>query len=229
MANTCCGVKRLATFRIPSTSDTILPQLIIASGSVVDFTYPERGAIVNAANEQCLGGGGVDGAITTAGGSLLQQDRQALPIVAGGNIRCPTGEAKLTSCPPNKSYGTLGVQHVIHAVGPCYPEYPSFEVPDALLRDAYQASIQCAMKARLETICFSLLSAGVYRGKRSRQDVLRIGVKSICDTWEETEQSPPSLKNVFMCAFSQAEVDTLLDIATNVLQLEELDNTGELN
>ena len=64
-----------------------------AKGSVVEYTGT---AIVNAANEGCLGGGGVDGAITAAGGEALHAAREALPVLDGG-IRCPTGQSKLTT------------------------------------------------------------------------------------------------------------------------------------
>ena len=81
-----------------SNSNTPPPptfRLTVAQGSVVDFRY-KYGAIVNAANEGCLGGGGVDGAISNAGGPQLALDREALPIVRGRYTRCPTGQAKLT-------------------------------------------------------------------------------------------------------------------------------------
>jgi len=64
---------------------------------------------VNAANEECLGGGGVDGAITEAGGPRLAKDRLVLPIVSAG-IRCPTGGVVITG--PNR-YGTLRIDQII--------------------------------------------------------------------------------------------------------------------
>ena len=116
-------------------------RLTVAQGSVVEFASP-FGAIVNAANEGCLGGGGVDGAITKAGGLPLALDREALPLLGRG-MRCPTGGAKLTG--PG-TYGSLGVPYVIHAVGPNYmyfDEENDVATPNQLLRSAYQQSLDC--------------------------------------------------------------------------------------
>lgn len=102
-------------------------RMVICFGSVVNFGYPtnpDRSAIVNAANNLCLGGGGVDGAISTAGGDRLLNDRRALPSIRGHGreVRCRTGDAVITG--PNQ-YGRLLTPFVIHAVGPNYsvPKY----------------------------------------------------------------------------------------------------------
>ena len=117
---TACAFSRAALYR---TNSQYPFNLIVSRGSVVDFSYPpnpKSSAIVNAANEGCLGGGGVDGAISDAGGTNLMMDRLALPVAGGEDIRCPTGRAVITG--PN-SYGKLHVPYVIHAVGPNYLQF----------------------------------------------------------------------------------------------------------
>ena len=81
------GVTRLSSFRAHHGFITI------AAGSVVDF---RGGAIVNAANEGGISGGGVDGAINARGGPDLVEARRALPKLPGRSIRIPTGSAKTT-------------------------------------------------------------------------------------------------------------------------------------
>ena len=78
-----------------------------------DITTLEVDAIVNAANETLLGGGGVDGAIHRAAGPELLAACRALPEVRPG-VRCPTGEARITP-----GY-RLPAMHVIHTVGPVW-------------------------------------------------------------------------------------------------------------
>jgi O-acetyl-ADP-ribose deacetylase (regulator of RNase III) len=118
--------------------------LRIARGSVADFDCPGIGAIVNAANEGCLGGGGVDGAISEAGGRNLYRDRLALPVVHR-SVRCPTGDVRLTG--PG-DYDLLKVNYVVHAVGPMYDTYRNFWEPDELLFSAYQASLEACCRRR---------------------------------------------------------------------------------
>ena len=79
-----------------------------------DLTRAKVHAIVNAANEVMLGGGGVDGAIHRAAGPALLEACKAVPAVNG--IRCPTGEARITSA------GNLPARYVIHTVGPVYSQ-----------------------------------------------------------------------------------------------------------
>jgi len=182
--------------------------LVISNGSLLDFHH-ENGAIVNAANEGCLGGGGVDGAISAAGGNQLRSDRSALPVLKnyqGDKVRCPTGDAKITGGPINQ-YGSIGTSYVIHAVGPAYFCYDDIQEPDELLRSAYQQSMERAREAKLEAVAFSLLSAGVYRGSRSRKDVLKIGVESLCEF-----EGYPELSEVHLFAFSEVELNSLLQI-----------------
>jgi O-acetyl-ADP-ribose deacetylase (regulator of RNase III) len=119
-----------------------------------DLTRWEGDAIVNAANEKMLGGGGVDGAIHRAAGPDLKAACRAVPEVSPG-VRCPTGEARITP-----AFGDLKVRHVIHTVGPAYR---SPGVSGALLRDAYRSSLRLARENGLRTIAFPAISCGVYR------------------------------------------------------------------
>ncbi|KAL7535594.1 hypothetical protein ACHAXR_008853 [Thalassiosira sp. AJA248-18] len=202
----CSILPRIAAYRIPSNPTPF--NLIISRGSVVDFSYtnPKASAIVNAANEGCLGGGGVDGAIGNAGGRNLFADRKRLPMVGSG-VRCKTGSAVLNG--PN-FYGELHTSYVIHAVGPNYRQY-ELDEGDELLFSAYSSSLECARDANLEAVAFSLLSAGIYRGSRSVREVLKIGMDAIANFDGYAE-----LQEVHMCAFNQKEADTLVDIANEM-------------
>ena len=176
--------------------------LIISQGSVIDFTGD---ALVNAANEYCLGGGGVDGAVNAAGGWRLQDARYALPLVpagdgaGGGLVRCPTGTAVATIG------GDLAVDTVIHAVGPDYRMFTREpKVGDALLESAYKSALQVARSRQVTTLASSLLSSAIYRGKRPLLHVLRIAVRAVRDT------AGNGLREVHLVAFTQDELETLL-------------------
>lgn len=158
-------------------------KLIICKGSVVDF---DGDSIVNAANEGCLGGGGVDGAISARGGRALMEARYNLPIVPGTRgVRCPTGGAVLTVG------GNLRAKYCIHAVGPMFylfgSDTKSQDEADKLLKGAYKESLERANEKDLTNIGFSLLSSGIFRGSRSLEDVLRIGIEAIVEYVESKQ------------------------------------------
>ena len=118
-----------------------------------DITQFEGDAIVNAANERMLGGGGVDGAIHRAAGPQLLAECEMVPEVRPG-VRCPTGEARIT---PG---GNLKAKYVIHTVGPVYRDGQHGE-PE-LLAGCYRNSLQLAADNGIRSIAFPSISTGVY-------------------------------------------------------------------
>ena len=118
-----------------------------------DITTLQVDAIVNAANEALLGGGGVDGAIHRAAGPELLAACRALRQVRP-NVRCPTGEARIT---PGFR---LAAKFVIHTVGPVWHGGDDGEA--GLLASCYRQSLQLAHDHGLRSIAFPAISCGVY-------------------------------------------------------------------
>jgi len=118
-----------------------------------DITKISAEAIVNAANERMLGGGGVDGAIHRAAGSLLVDACRMIEETSPG-IRCPTGEARITPA------FDLPAIHVIHTVGPIWRGGTQGE--DELLASAYRSSMELANKNQCSSISFPSISTGVF-------------------------------------------------------------------
>ena len=118
-----------------------------------DITTLHVDAIVNAANQRMLGGGGVDGAIHRAAGPRLKEACLAVPEVRPG-VRCPTGDARIT---PGFA---LPAQYVIHTVGPVW--HGGGDNEDALLASCYRTSLELAAREGVNSIAFPAISCGVY-------------------------------------------------------------------
>lgn len=150
-----------------------------------DITRMQVAAIVNAANQTLLGGGGVDGAIHRAAGPQLLAACRGL----GG---CPTGEAKVTG-----GY-QLPAEHVIHTVGPVW--HGGEHQEEALLANCYRNSLQRALEVGAATVAFPSISTGAYRFPIER--ACRIAVREVKTFLAEH----PQVEKVFFVCFADSDL-----------------------
>jgi O-acetyl-ADP-ribose deacetylase (regulator of RNase III) len=154
---------------------------------VADITTLALDAIVNAANQTLLGGGGVDGAIHRAAGPQLLAECKTL-----GD--CETGSAKIT-----RGY-RLPAKHVIHAVGPVWGGGGRGE--DELLASCYRNALALATVERLTSIGFPAISTGIYRFPPDRAAGIAVGT-----VVSEVAAARRGITRVVFCCFAQTAAD----------------------
>ncbi|MGD8494670.1 MAG: O-acetyl-ADP-ribose deacetylase [Gemmatimonadales bacterium] len=159
-----------------------------------DITKLDVDAIVNAANERMLGGGGVDGAIHRAAGPRLLAACREVPEVRPG-VRCPTGESRITQG------FDLPADHVIHTVGPVWHGGDSGE-PEKLA-SCYRSSLELARENDIRSIAFPAISCGIYGYPPER------AARVVRDTLAGFLADDASLDRVVLVAFDDAIYDTL--------------------
>ncbi|AEH23420.1 Appr-1-p processing domain protein [Thermodesulfobacterium geofontis OPF15] len=137
-----------------------------------DITEQDTEAIVNAANERLIPGGGVDGAIHKKGGPSILEELRAK------YTHCPTGQAVITGA------GNLKAKYIIHAVGPIYKDGKSGE-PE-LLASAYKNSLLKALEYNVDSISFPALSTGAYG--YPLKDAAQIALKTVIEFLKENKK-----------------------------------------
>ena len=172
-------------------------QLYIAHASVLDFTGD---AIVSAANNGCIHGGGIDGLVNFRGGHDIEEARKALPELDEFGTRCNTGDAKITIS------GQLPCDKVIHAVGPRFGYSGDHSDNLKRLESAYKNSLERAREADIKSIGFCLLSAGIFRGSCSLSAVVLCGLETIA------RNAYSGLETVIVCAFTNEEKEAFSSI-----------------
>ena len=163
-----------------------------------DITEQETDAIVNAANSSLMGGGGVDGAIHSKGGSKILEECKRIGATEWPD-GLPTGKSVITSG------GNLKAKFVIHTVGPVW--LGGFHVEAELLKQAYRNSLKLAVSKGIKSISFPSISTGTYG--YPIEEASQIAVKTVKDFLEKEDK----LEKVIFVLFSERDLETYLQVA----------------
>ena len=166
----------------------------IRQGSITDY---KGSAIVNAANEQGLGGGGVDGAITKAGGIPLANARREMSKI-WGSVRVRTGDARATIA------GDLPCNYVIHAVGPNLSK-PEHTIDH--LSAAYISSLCEAYRIGVTDVAFPIISGGVFSGSVNQSTIINRAIDACV-----RHAGLYGVKKIVFYGFQDVEVANLIRI-----------------
>lgn len=180
-------------------------KLFLRRGDITTFAGDGVSAIVNAANERMLGGGGVDGAIHRAAGPELLDACKAVRVGSSGK-RCPTGEARIT----RGNFGALKVSHIIHTVGPTYSDEGT---SGPLLKSAYRSSMALANENKVYSIAFPAISCGVYGYPLAT--AARIALETV------REEAGEYVREVYFYLFGEKEVRAWTEEAEATIEKEE--------
>lgn len=160
-------------------------RLLVTTG---DITRVKADAIVNAANSSLLGGGGVDGAIHSAGGPAILEECRKL---RAGRLRdgLPTGDAVETTA------GRLSARYVIHTVGPVW--HGGGHGEPQKLASCYRSSLELAARLGLSSIAFPAISTGIYGYPRAA--AAKVALETIT-TFVGSNPEPRTISLVFYSA-----------------------------
>jgi O-acetyl-ADP-ribose deacetylase len=171
-----------------------LDKIVIIKG---DITQLDVEAIVNAANNSLMGGGGVDGAIHRAAGKKLLEECRALK-------GCATGQSKIT-----KGYN-LPAKFIIHTVGPVWNN--GTENEEQLLASCYETALQLASDHNLKTIAFPSISTGAYRFPFDKAG--KIAYQTVTDFLLKNN----TLQKVYLVFFSDKDVEQFKRVLEKINQ-----------
>lgn len=168
-----------------------------------DITEISTDAIVNAANNTLLGGGGVDGAIHKKGGNIILAQCKKI----GG---CPTGESRITTA------GNLKSKYVIHTVGPVYKE----RLIDAeFLYNSYFNSLKLALEYNLKTIAFPSISTGAYGYPLDK--AIKLVFKAVMEFVNKYDEID-GLDEIVFVLHSEEDFKVYIDYIKDKLEIEKL-------